>query len=1266
MLQKFIYCLFVLMLSFSLHGDEELVNIKAAMPGKVETKKKYKILCFSKPYGFPHSSIKTAKKMIQVMGDKTGLFSVDFSEDAKDLSAENLAKYDALYLNNSTHIQKGITDPVKRKELINFVKNGGGLVAIHAATDGGWPEYVDMIGGNFDGHPWGHKGTYCLCNEDIKHPIVRKAFGGNREFKLNDELYQYKDFYRDRVRVLMSIDMSKFENHRGGRKRDDNDYPMVWIKDFGKGKVFVSSPGHNHHIYWHKDFLKIWLEGFRFVLGELKVDTSSIPKPAYALPSENNEQDPNVRFRTPDESQKLFEVQEGYSMELVADNPLVTEPVVNVWDGNGRMYVAEWRSYMQDIKGSGTNDAISQVVRLEDTDNDGIMDKKTVFAKDLVLPRMILPLIDSVLIGESNTNDIYEYKDTNNDGVADSKKIWYQGGKRGGNVEHQPSGLIWSMDNWIYSTYNSTRLRFTRAKVEVGATKGNRRQWGLTQDNTGKVIFMDAGAGIGPVHPLFPNIYTKWHPKWVMADGFRNVHPIDNIADAQGGFGSMRNDNTAKSFTATCGQSVFRGDRLPKEMVGNLFFSEPVGRLTRRAEFKVDEMGRRVLHNVYGDKEFIASKDANFRPINSATGPDGTLYIVDMHRGIVQESAWVPEGSHIYKAIKHYGLDKNVRKGRIYRIRHHDFKPGPKPNMLNETPAQLVKHLSHPNGWWRDEAQKLILLHGDQSVIPALKEVVANSKNPLARLHALWTLEGFDAISMDYLKSVFKDSDHRVRAAAIRLTEPFFQKDIKNILALKPLVKDKHYDVAIQLVLSASTKVTSETRSLVKAVMAANPDNDYLKEIDDELNKDYFAEVARKEKMAKMAAEEVELMIAGKKHFDTLCASCHGPEGKGLLSPDGKMKMAPSFVQTPTVLGSKEVITRVALHGMTGPLRGKNYMGGIMMPLKSNDDKYLASVLTYIRKSFGNNAEMITARDVAAIREETKNVTESYTEKSLKDLVLNSGGDIKLWTLRASNNDKLLKNLQDDNLKNTYANKGGLKVGEYIEAEFPHQRNVFKVILNARGGDFAAKVKVEISEDGKNWQTVADNVKGRTQTVIPFNMAIAKKVRITNLQQKTQWWQLYSLDIIGPGMGDIDQYSKTSRKYLSLKEAKSVKVGWNNAKQDRAIQGGELKIAKKRYFKGLGVHSHSEIIYDLKGKGYQRFYTKMGSNDSAHKGAMEFEIYVDGKKQFASGDMKQGEPAKFADLNIAHASELKLVVTAGSDKEPSGDHANWVDSCFIK
>ena len=155
-----------------------------------------------------------------------------------------------------------------------------------------------------------------------------------------------------------------------------------------------------------------------------------------------------VPMLSPEDALKSFVVAEGYRMELVAFEPMIEEPVALAWDGNGRMYVAEMRTYMQDIDGRDQFRPISRVVRMEDTNGDGRMDKHSVFVDKLVLPRMILPLEKAVIIRETNTLDLWAYTDHDGDGVADEKKLWHKGGGRGGNLEHQPSGLLWNIDNW--------------------------------------------------------------------------------------------------------------------------------------------------------------------------------------------------------------------------------------------------------------------------------------------------------------------------------------------------------------------------------------------------------------------------------------------------------------------------------------------------------------------------------------------------------------------------------------------------------------------------------------------------------------------------------------------------------------------------------------------------------------------------------------------------------------------------------------------------
>jgi type 1 glutamine amidotransferase len=259
-------------------SEAELVA--AALPTVEAPREKHQILCFSKPYGFRHNSIEIGETMLKVMGEKTGLFEVTVSEDLANFEADNIKKFDAICFNNNTHIQKGFKDEALRESLINYVKNGGGIFAIHSATDGGWPEYVDMIGGNFKSHPWGAGGTWDIANEDPTHPIVKEVHGG-KGFKLKDELYLYKDFDRSKQRVLMALDMKSEVNATKKGDREDNDYALAWVKEYGKGRVFVSAFGHNKEVFYDPEILKMWVEGFRYVLGETAVETASIPKPGF-------------------------------------------------------------------------------------------------------------------------------------------------------------------------------------------------------------------------------------------------------------------------------------------------------------------------------------------------------------------------------------------------------------------------------------------------------------------------------------------------------------------------------------------------------------------------------------------------------------------------------------------------------------------------------------------------------------------------------------------------------------------------------------------------------------------------------------------------------------------------------------------------------------------------------------------------------------------------------------------------------------------------
>src|SRR3954468_6984228 len=188
---------------------------------------------------------------------------------------------------------------------------------------------------------------------------------------------------------------------------------------------------------------------------------------------------PPVLRLTPEAEQKLFLLPDGYKIEPVLTDPLIQDPVGVTFDANGRMYVLEMRSYMQDADGAGSRAPISRISRHEDTDGDGIYDKHTVFADKLVMPRIAFPLGDGVILGlETDNRDLYKYTDTNGDGVADRKELFYAGFGRVTNMEWQPGGMIWALDNWMYSPYNPFRLRIAAdGKVLREETDVNGGQW---------------------------------------------------------------------------------------------------------------------------------------------------------------------------------------------------------------------------------------------------------------------------------------------------------------------------------------------------------------------------------------------------------------------------------------------------------------------------------------------------------------------------------------------------------------------------------------------------------------------------------------------------------------------------------------------------------------------------------------------------------------------------------------------------------------------
>ena len=693
---------------------------------------------------------------------------------------------------------------------------------------------------------------------------------------------------------------------------------------------------------------------------------------------------PSPAYLDPKESMKTIHLQKGYHLELVASEPMIHEPVAIVWDGNGRMFVAEMNTYMQDIDGNGEMNAVCSVKRLEDTNGDGKMDKSIVFINKLVLPRMILTLDDRLLVNETNSNNIYSYRDTNGDGVADEKKLVFNNDAiNTGNLEHQKSGLIWNIDNKIYVTVENARYSYDDGQIKREfLPEGPGGQWGLTTDDYGRLYFSAAGSETPALGFQQNPAYGRLDFKDQFDDDFQAVWPIIATPDVQGGVSRLRPDSTLNHFTGCTGQSIFRGTALPHDVRGDLFICEPVGRMIRRAKV-TNTSGKITLTNAYQKEEFITSTDMNFRPVNSVTGPDGSLYIVDMYRGIIQEGNWTQAGSFLRDKIVSRGLDKNIGRGRIYRVVYDDIKPDKKrPRMLQQPSSELVNYLEHPNGWWRDNAQKLLVVRADRSVVPALKIMATQSHNALARIHALWTLNGLKSLDEVTLNQGLKDKDAEVRKTAVWICDDRLRTGNTNLLsALEALKNDPSKDVRFQLALSLRYATSQKAKVLLTEVLAMNKTIPVLYESQRKYQSEIDARAATARNAQQLADAERKLVTEGALIFKQLCATCHGADGKG-VSIGGKEMPAPPLAASKDVTGDPKRLIKTLLHGLTGPINAKTYPD-VMPALGFNTDDYIASVLSYIRNDMGNKASIIKAADVKKIRDEHAARTKPWTVAEL-------------------------------------------------------------------------------------------------------------------------------------------------------------------------------------------------------------------------------------------------------------------------------------------
>lgn len=523
----------------------------------------------------------------------------------------------------------------------------------------------------------------------------------------------------------------------------------------------------------------------------------------------------------PEEALATFEIAEGFQIELIASEPLVSDPVAMEIDEYGRMYVVEMHGYPLEKSGSG------KIKLITDEDGDGKMDKSVTFAEGLVLPTGILRWKKGLLV--TDPPNVMYFEDTDGDGVADVRDTLLTGFAVS-NPQHNVNNPILGIDNWIYIGHepavttqlyqkdfgdrggevyyiehpDSTRLpqnargRSVRIRPDrVGIENlSSSTQFGHTFDLYGRHLLVSNANHI--FHEVIAAPYLVRNPDLLVSNATNSISDHGSAAEV---FPITKNPENqlltdVGVFTSACGLTYYSGGLFPSLFDSVTFVAEPVSNIVHTDLIK-DKATSFTASRTYPDKEFLASTDAWFRPVNTYIGPDGALYVVDYYRQIIEHPEWMAE-----EVVKSGALYNGKNQGRIYRITPVGTPPASWSKNLklgDATNQELVKKLANSNSWWRRNAQRLLIDRMATDAVPELVKMTENSDSHLGRLHALWTLEGIGKLQEGELLKALHDPVAGIRENAIRLAEPVLSNSPKLISELESLQNDPDAKVRFQL-----------------------------------------------------------------------------------------------------------------------------------------------------------------------------------------------------------------------------------------------------------------------------------------------------------------------------------------------------------------------------------------------------------------------------------------------------------------------------------
>jgi putative membrane-bound dehydrogenase-like protein len=598
-----------------------------------------------------------------------------------------------------------------------------------------------------------------------------------------------------------------------------------------------------------KDFNRLPLGVLRaFVALFVLVPFASLSQPLAAQTKDLLDRDyggelPRIAPTEPVDALKTFRVAPGFRIEQVAAEPLVTDPVAVSFDENARLYVVEMRGYSEN-----KDEHVSRVRLLEDADGDGRFDKSTIFADGLAWPTAIFCWAGGVIVADAP--DIFYFKDNDGDGKADERRLLYTG-LGTGNVQGLINSFQWGLDNRVYVSLSSTGAELKRADDEqarpltlrgrdlaiephtwsVKPVSGG-AQHGLSFDDWGNRFVCSNSDHLQQV--MYEDRYLARNPyiaapsprRSIAADGpqadvFRTspVEPWRIVRTRLRVSGTVPGPvegggRAAGYFTGATGATIYRGDAWPPQWQGLAIVGDVGSNLVHRKRLEADGVGF-IGRRVDEKSEFVSSSDIWFRPVQFANAPDGTLYILDMYREVIEHPASLPP---IIK--KHLDLTSGRDRGRIYRIVPDGYTQPPLPKLAGASVEVLVALLQHPNGWHRDTAARLLYERQERAAIEPLTKLANESLLPLARLHALYVLDGLSALTEQVLLPRLSDDHSGVREHAVRLAEKLAGSSDAIRQRLLAMADDEQLRVRYQLAFSLGELPASAERNAALVKLA--------------------------------------------------------------------------------------------------------------------------------------------------------------------------------------------------------------------------------------------------------------------------------------------------------------------------------------------------------------------------------------------------------------------------------------------------------------